>query len=127
VYLHPQLSLIFQSHGKPPFRVDAYAAIGLLSFLEKILSGYYGKPNTLCNRYRSSSKIEQTYIRAFALWNSRYTGCAGAYKDNCVSCGLDFIVKALSQTFRDAAYNARGSYAKGDTFAPSIRVNATWC
>jgi hypothetical protein len=62
----------------------------------------------------------------FALWNCNYTGCANAYEDNRVSCGLDLVVKAMSKTFRDAAHSVHGAYPNGDAFATVLHVIVMW-
>jgi hypothetical protein len=75
--------------------------------------------------YQNSWNNEDNNV-VFALWNSKFIGCADAYKDNRVSCGLDLVAKAMFKTFHNAAYSANGAYPNGDAFAPVIHVNVTW-
>jgi hypothetical protein len=115
----------FGLHGNQTFAIEGRTLSGFMNYLGNAFNGQYEKPGSMYNLYQNSWNDEDNDV-VFALWNSNYTGCADAYKDNRVSCGLDLVAKAMSKTFRDAAYSANGAYPNGDAFAPVIHVNVTW-
>jgi hypothetical protein len=110
-------------YGNQTFAVSSN---GLMIYLGTSLNGYYEKPAGLVNLFQSSFVNHTNNDIVAALWNGNFTGCADAHKDNRVSCGLDLFAKALSKTFRDAAYSANGAHPNGDAFASVIHVNVTW-
>ncbi|KAF2828743.1 hypothetical protein CC86DRAFT_465487 [Ophiobolus disseminans] len=109
--------------GNQTYSIEALTHSGLFNFLGDTLNGYYERSGGDYYKYPWSDNDNDA---VFALWHGNYTGCAEAYKDNRVSCGLDFAAKAMSKTFRDAAYIANGTYGNGDAFASVIHVNVTW-